>query len=62
MPPLKPLRWVATSKKDLLAMPEEVQDVFGYALHLAQEGGKHPGAKPLKGQGFTGAGVFGGGG
>lgn len=58
MPPLKPLRWVATSKKDLLAMPEEVQDVFGYALHLAQEGGKHPDAKPLKGQGFTGAGVL----
>ena len=39
-------------------MPEKVQDEFGYALHLAQGGGKHPNAKPLKGQGFTGAGVL----
>ena len=39
-------------------MPEEVQDVFGYALHLAQAGGKHPDAKPLKGKGFSGAGVL----
>ncbi len=54
--PTKPLRWVASSKKDLLAMPEEVQDTFGYALHLAQIGQKHPDAKPLKG--FGGAGVL----
>ena len=32
-----------------MALPEEVQDVFGYALHLAQHGGKHPDAKPLRG-------------
>jgi phage-related protein len=50
----KPLRWVASSKKDLMAMPEEVQDTFGYALHLAQVGQKHPDAKPLKGFGGTG--------
>lgn len=37
-------------------MPEDVQDVFGYALHLAQTGQKHPDAKPLKG--FGGAGVL----
>lgn len=55
-PPIKPLRWVASSKKDLMAMPEEVQDTFGYALHLAQSGQKHPDAKPLKG--FGGAGVL----
>lgn len=30
-------------------MPADVQDVFGYALHLAQVGGKHGQAKPLKG-------------
>lgn len=52
----KPLRWVASSKKDLMAMPEDVQDIFGYALHLAQIGQKHPDAKPLKG--FGGAGVL----
>lgn len=57
MQPLpKPLRWVASSKKDLMAMPDEVRDVFGYALHLAQEGRKHFDAKPLKG--FGGAGVL----
>ena len=32
-------------------MPGEVQDVFGFALHLAQSGQKHEQAKPLKGQG-----------
>ena len=53
--PTKPLRWVATSKKNLMAMPEAVQDTFGYALHLAQVGQKHPDAKPMKG--FGGAGV-----
>ena len=53
---LKPLSWVASSRKDLLAMPEEVIDVFGYALHLAQEGKKHAQAKPLRG--FAGAGVL----
>ena len=30
-------------------MPDEVVDVFGYALHLAQSGLKHPQAKPMKG-------------
>lgn len=50
-PPLKPLIWIAGSKRDLMAMPDEVQDVFGYALHLAQSGSKHEQAKPLKGQG-----------
>ena len=53
---LKPLRWVASSKKDLMHMPEGVRDVFGYALNLAQSGQKHPDAKPLKG--FGGAGVL----
>lgn len=52
--PVKPLEWVASSKKDLMAMPSEVVDVFGFALHLAQHGGKHPQAKPLKGFGSAG--------
>lgn len=50
----KPLLWVGSSKKDLQAMPGEVQDTFGYALHLAQRGGKHAQAKPLKGFGSAG--------
>jgi len=51
---VKPLEWVASSKKDLLSMPSDVVDVFGYALHLAQQGGKHVQAKPLKGFGSAG--------
>lgn len=50
----KRLIWVGSSKKDLQAMPGEVQDTFGYALHLAQTGGKHMKAKPLKGFGSAG--------
>ena len=51
---VKPLEWVASSKKELLSMPPDVVDVFGYALHLAQQGGKHAQAKPLKGVGSAG--------
>lgn len=52
----KPLEWIASSKKDLMALPDEVVDVFGYALYLAQSGAKHAQAKPL--QGFGSAGVL----
>jgi phage-related protein len=47
---------MASSKKDLQAMPDDVQDAFGYALHLAQIGRKAEIAKPL--QGFGSAGVL----
>ena len=47
----KPLRWIASSRKDLSAMPDQVQDVFGYALFQAQIGQKPDAAKPLKGFG-----------
>jgi len=53
---IKPLVWIVSSKKDLMRMPDDVQDMFGFALHLAQSGQKHPDAKPLKG--FGGAGVL----
>ncbi len=47
----RPLDWVGSSKKDFMAFPEPVKDDMGYALGLAQLGGKHPDAKPWKGQG-----------
>ena len=47
----KPLFWVGSSKNDLLRFPEAVQDEVGVALSVAQFGGKHPGAKPWKGEG-----------
>lgn len=56
MTDVKPLYWIGSSKKDLQSLPEDVQDVFGYALYLAQTGGKHADAKPLRG--FTSAGVL----
>ena len=46
---LKRLVWIAGSKRDLIAMPDEVQNMFGYASHLAQPGSKHDQAKPLRG-------------
>src|SRR4051812_45344892 len=51
---MKPLVWIASSKKDLLAMPGEVRDVFGYAVHPAQIGLKSEHARPLKEYGSAG--------
>src|SRR2546423_13682175 len=47
----KPLYWVGSSKRDLLAFPEAVKDGIGTALSVAQFGGKHPASKPWKGEG-----------
>ena len=47
---------MGSSKADLKTFPDEVQDVMGYALDFAQQGKKHPDAKPLRG--FGGAGVL----
>lgn len=52
----KPLIWLGSSRKDLRAMPRAVQREFGFALHLAQIGAKHVGAKVLRG--FRSAGVL----
>lgn len=54
MTDMKPLYWIGSSKKDLQSLPADVQDVFGYALYLAQVGGKHADAKPLRGFGSAG--------
>lgn len=51
---MKKLFWLGSTKKDLMQMPADVQDTFGYALHLAQNGKKHQQAKPLKGFGSAG--------
>ncbi len=34
----KPLFWVGSSKKDLLALPSGVRKFFGHALDFAQRG------------------------
>lgn len=52
----KPLAWIGSSKKDLMALPLDVRKFFGHALDFAQRGDKHDAAKVLKG--FGGAGVL----
>ena len=47
----KPLHWVGSAKKDYQDFPVDVQSEMGYALSLAQLGGKHPHAKQWKGEG-----------
>ena len=52
---LRPVIWVGSSRNDLRVFPEPVQDQMGYALFVAQQGGRHRDTKPLSG--FGGAGV-----
>ena len=47
----KPLEWMGSSYKDMLALPREIIQIFGFALSLAQAGEKHEAAKVLKGFG-----------
>jgi phage-related protein len=53
-PRIKPVVWVGSSRSDLASFPEDVKDAIGYALYIAQGGGKHADAKPLKGFGSAG--------
>jgi phage-related protein len=50
----KPIIWIRSSRSDLKTFPREVQSKIGYALWIAQEGGKHPEVKPLRGFGSAG--------
>ncbi len=52
----KPLIWIGSSKKDLMALPLKVRKFFGHALDFAQRGDRHDAAKALKG--FGGGGVL----
>jgi phage-related protein len=47
----KSLHWVGSAKKDLLALPDEVINDFGYALGAVQLGATPAQAKPWKGEG-----------
>lgn len=47
----KPLHWVGSAKRDLLAFPAEAVDDIGYALGVVQLGGTPPSAKVWKGEG-----------
>jgi len=51
VPGERPLYWIGSSLKDIARFPSEVQRTVGFALGAAQFGGKHPSAKPWKGDG-----------
>ena len=55
-PTPKPAYWIASSLEDLRAFPRTVQREIGRAVRVAQLGGRHESAKPLKG--FRGASVL----
>jgi phage-related protein len=48
------LKWIGSSYKDLMALPDDVRREFGFALSLAHFGEKHINAKVLKGFGSAG--------
>jgi phage-related protein len=50
----KPLKWVGSSYKDLMALPRTIRKSFGFALSLAQAGDKHDAAIVMKGFGSAG--------
>jgi len=52
----KALSWIASSRRDMRALPKEVRRTFGVALYAVQIGETPPIAKPLRG--FGGAGVL----
>ena len=55
-PSRKDVIWIGSCRADLTAFPAPARRGLGYALNVAQLGGKHPDAVPLKG--FGGAGVL----
>ena len=55
-PTPKPLHWIGASYDELGELPREVIHNIGYALYIAQIGGKLHNVKPLRG--FAGAGVL----
>ncbi len=53
---IKPVFWMASSRKDLKAFPKAVQSDVGYALFAAQRGEEYRSVKALKG--FAGRSVL----
>ena len=51
----KEVRWIGSSKKDLLEMPLPVRKAVGFVLDRAQRGKEHSDIKPLTG---LGSGVY----
>ncbi len=50
----KSLVWIESSRRDFTAFPDEVKSEMGYAMFLAQCGGRYRKAKTFKGSGDAG--------
>lgn len=50
----KPLKWIGSSHKDLMVLPDDIRRFFGFALSMAQAGERHDAVKVLKGFGGNG--------
>lgn len=48
---VKPVRWIASSRRDLKTFPRRVQRDIGQALYAAQQGEEYPSVKAMKGFG-----------
>jgi phage-related protein len=51
---IKPVVWIGSTRADVASFPEDVKEAIGYALYIAQQGGKHPDSKLLRGFGSAG--------
>lgn len=51
MEELREIRWIASAKKNLLAMPLYVRKAVGFVLDRVQRGKQHKDIKPLTGLG-----------
>ncbi|HEV2616643.1 MAG TPA: type II toxin-antitoxin system RelE/ParE family toxin [Candidatus Acidoferrales bacterium] len=51
---VKAVVWIGSTRADLASFPEDVKDAIGYAIYIAQRGGKHADAKPMRGFGSAG--------
>jgi hypothetical protein len=47
--PIEPIVWIGSTRADLSAFPGEVKDAVGYALYVAQQGGKRLTQSPCAG-------------
>lgn len=52
---MKPVKFLATSRHDLLAFPQRVRSAVGQALYLVPEGGQPEDFKPVA---VVGAGAY----
>ncbi|MGH2461059.1 MAG: type II toxin-antitoxin system RelE/ParE family toxin, partial [Chloroflexota bacterium] len=46
---MRPVVWVGSSREDLREFPKTARQRIGTVLQVAQDGGKHPDVKPLRG-------------